>query len=178
MAALRSCEDTSTEAPVGARPSRIAQRDDTPSSQQAGQHRLGARILAELDEGRHVEAQPRHGHGGVHRAPADVGGDLQRLDLAALLQQQEGAVGIEHAHALDAIAGDDGDRIDHGAADGEGLHRAPRSLPPARPRSPRNSSSRSGSHSLRPPVSPAMLLTMRTCAGSSKAIFRALPPPI
>ena len=146
--------------------------------EQAGQHRLGARVLAELDEGRHVQAQPRHRHGGVHRSAADVRGDLQRLDLAALLQQQEGAVGIQHAHALDTIAADDGDGIDHGAADGQGLHCCPAFDGACTQVSPRNSSSRSGSHSLRPPVSPAMLETMRTCAGTSKAILRALPPPI
>ena len=44
--------------------------------------------------------------------------------------------------------------------------------------SPRNSSSSSGSHSRTPPVMPAVLLTILTCAGSSKAILRALPPPI
>src|SRR5687767_8842894 len=105
-------------------------------------------------------------------------GDLERLDLAALLQQQEGAFGIQHAHALDAIAGDDGDRIDHGAADSQGLHGAPAFAGTCTLVSPRNSSSRSGSHSLRPPVNPAILLTMRTCGGTSKAIFRAFPPPM
>ena len=86
------------------------------------QHSLGTLVPAELDERGHVEAQPRHGDGGVHGPAAHVVRDLHRLRLAALLQQQEGAVGVEHGHALDAIVGDDRDGIEHGAADGQGFH--------------------------------------------------------
>ena len=145
---------------------------------QVAQHRLGARVLAELDEGTNVEPQPRHRHGGVDGAAADVRGHLQRLGLAPLLEQQEGVVGVGHAHALDAVAGDDGDRIDHGAADGEGLHGCLAISRGCAMATPRNSSSSSGSHSRMPPVMPAVLLTMRTCGGTSMASLRALPPPM
>ena len=101
MAALRSWEDTSTDAPVGARPSRMAQRVETPSSMQPGKHHLGARVFTELDQGARHRARPRHGNGGIHGAAADMRGDFKRFGFAALLEQQEGIVGIHHAHALD-----------------------------------------------------------------------------
>ena len=44
--------------------------------QQVTEHGLGALILAELDQRRHVETEARHGHGGIDRSAADVGGDL------------------------------------------------------------------------------------------------------
>ena len=55
-------------------------------------------------------------------AAAAMGGDLERLRLAAFLDQQERGLGVEHRHALDAVALDNGDRVDHGAADGKGFH--------------------------------------------------------
>ena len=143
------------------------------------EHGLGALILAELDEGGHVETDARHRNGGVDRAAADVGGNLHRLGLAPFLEQQERVVGVQHRHALDAVVGDDGDGVDHRAADGEGLHGAP---PAAGGHwalaSPVKNSSISGSHNRTPPVTPAALATILACSGSSNAILRALPPPI
>ena len=147
--------------------------------EEAGEHGFRARVLAELDERRDVEPQARHGHGRVHGAAADVGGNLQRLGLAALLEQQERAVRVEHGHALDAIVGDDRDGVDHGAADGQSLHAGlPQSARRSASGAPANSSSSSGSHRRTPPVTPAVLLTILACGGSSAAIMRALPPPM
>src|SRR5690349_6555155 len=126
MPALRSCEDSSTEAPVGARPSRMA----------------------------------------------------QRLGLAPFLQQQERAVGIAHAHALDAIRGNDRDRIDHGSADRQCLHCPLWYRLASAIGTPTKKSSSASSHSLTPPVMPAALLTIFTCGGGWNAILRALPPPM
>src|SRR6187399_2456792 len=98
-------------------------------------------------------------------------GNLHGFRLATLLQQQERVVRVLHRHLLDAVAGDDGDRIDHGAADAEGLH-VWRSCASG---SSRNRSSSEDSHRRTPPVMPAVLLTVFTFIGSANVIRRALP---
>ena len=145
--------------------------------QQVAKQRLGARILAKLHERAHVKPQPRHRHRSIDGTAPYVCGNLERLGLAAFFEQQEGVVGVGHTHALDAIAGDDGDRINHGAADGEGLHVRLTGSRACANATPWNSSSSSVSHKRMPPVMPAVLLTIRTCAGASSVSLRALPPP-
>ena len=89
---------------------------------QSRQNGLGAGILAELDQRGDVVAEPRQRDGRIHRAAAAMGRDILGLVLAALLEQQKRGVGIAHRHALDALVGDHGDRVDHRAADGQGFH--------------------------------------------------------
>jgi hypothetical protein len=90
--------------------------------QQPGEHGIGARVLSELHQRAHIEPEPGHADGGIHGAAAGVGRDLGGLGLAALPEQQERGIRVQHAHALDAVAGDDRDRIDGGGADGETFH--------------------------------------------------------
>src|SRR5215470_8116649 len=145
--------------------------------QEVPEQRLGARILAKLDECAHVKPKPRHRHRGIDGTAPNVRGNLERLGLATFFEQQDRAVCVGHTHALDAIAGDDSDRIDHGAADGEGLHVCLAGSPACAIATPWNSSSSSASHKRMPPVMPAVLLTIRTWAGTSSVNLRALPPP-
>ncbi len=92
---------------------------------ETSENEIGAPVTPELHQGRDVETEARHGNCRIDGATAAVRGDVEGFGLAALLQQQEGGIRVEHRHSFDAIALDDGDRIDHSAADRNSLHHIP-----------------------------------------------------
>jgi hypothetical protein len=101
------------------------------------QDRFGPPVLANFREDGNVEADARHGDGGIDRPAAGVRGNVFRFRLAAFLEQQEGTVGMMQRQALDTLAFDYRNRIHHGAADDQDFHSlSNKSKPPASALSP------------------------------------------
>ena len=78
---------------------------------------IGAAIRSELHDDGNVKPQSRKTDRCIDGSAASMRGDDGCFCFAAFFEQQERAIGIEHAHTLDQIIVDDGDRIDHSAAD-------------------------------------------------------------
>ena len=122
IAALRSCAEIRTEAPVGARASRTAISRRHALLRQARQDQFTSRVLAELDQRRNIMAEASKCHGGINRAATAVRGDILRLVLAPFLQQQKRRLGVAHGHPLDTLTGNDGYGVDHGTAECQRFH--------------------------------------------------------
>ena len=123
-AALRSCDDTMTEAPVGARPSRTAQRVEMPSESSRAST-VSARVSLPSFTSALTSSPSRDMLTAELTAPPPVWVETSAASVfEPSFSSRKAGIRIEHAHALDAVAGDDRDGVDGGAADGETFHGA------------------------------------------------------